>query len=339
MDLEVALAPVDLAAREERVRGHDALGDAPLPEGEHGIRRVVVELPARGARVAHQARDAGMHDGGAPLLQYGARRARGCVEGVEEVLAVTAEVPDLERVAVGLEALDAPAVLRTHRDRDLVVGDHDQQGQLPEARRVHRLVEVALGRGAIADDAHREAVLARELEPPRVACSLAELHAHRALHRHDSDLRPAQMHHHLAATGVGIGRPGERLTEVGLLEVGLLPQVGGHRGERVAPVVAEQPQVAWLVALLSDHAVERHGGRCAVHLLPWTADPELDAIAPRLHGHGGDDRCSRLEGHFVRLANLGRCQARPHLHRLGHRCPRLLVWRRYRGSHRFTPRV
>lgn len=57
-------------------------------------------------------------------------------------------------------ALDAPR----HRDRPLVVVDHEEHRQLPGARHVQRLEEIALAGGAVAAGGHRHPVFAADAE-------------------------------------------------------------------------------------------------------------------------------------------------------------------------------
>jgi hypothetical protein len=304
VDLEVALAPIHLGAPEHGALRHHALAAQPVAELQQRIALLVLELPARRAGVPHQPGHRRVEHRGAALRQHRPRARHSGLPRPEEVVAVALEVLKPERLRVSLEALNPASVLRLDRDRDVVVGHHDDQRQPPQAGRRHRLVHVALGGGAVAHDRHRQPRLAPQLQPPRVPTRLAELHPDRALHRHQPDVRCAQVHHHLPPARVRVRHAPERLPKIRLDEVFPAPQRGRHRRQRVAPVVAKVRQGPRLIALLAHHPVKSQRRGRPVDLFARPPNPELHALAARLHRHRRDDRRPRLQRHFVRLPQL-----------------------------------
>src|SRR5262245_43406862 len=66
-----------------------------------------------------------------------------------------------------------------HRDRPLVVVDHEHDGQLLDAGEIHGLVDIALGGGAVAQQADGDARLSAQLDGVGDAGGVRRLRAHR----------------------------------------------------------------------------------------------------------------------------------------------------------------
>ena len=144
--------------------------------------------------------------------------------GVEHVHAVAAHAGHAEALAAAVQVGDRGVALERGAHAELVVGDHEDHGQVPQRREVERLAERALVRRAVAEHAERgllgPAVVGGERHAGRqrevaaddpVAAHEAVLeveHVHRAAAAvRDAVLAAEQLGHHL----VGVGAARERV--------------------------------------------------------------------------------------------------------------------------------
>jgi hypothetical protein len=92
----------------------------------------------------------------------GARTVDGlAARGVDREDVVAIHLNARQTVGEGLlrDRLGVRLLLERYRDRPLVVLAHEHDGHVPDAREVERLVEVALGRGAVAEIGHDDDVV------------------------------------------------------------------------------------------------------------------------------------------------------------------------------------
>ncbi len=270
------------------VAGHHVFGaenaavDQGLSEGDQRVVLAQIEGHVGGGAVAVEPREVLHVHHRTPLLvaAVGGTPQGGLVH-VPEVAAVAGEVLETEALGVGLEVDDAAALFGQGADGDAVVGDQHDGGELPHADGVHRVVQVALGGGAVAHDAHGDAIVdALELVAQGVARSLAQLHAHRTLHRQDAHLGQVEVVDHLSAAAHGVGVAAELLTQHALAEVGEPVELAPHRAQRARAVVSHHPKPGGI----GDPGQRQRRSR-AVHLFAGSPDGELDLAT----GHQAHD--------------------------------------------------
>jgi len=270
------VATLALDASQDVVLGEDALlhqlgakGDQRVVlvqvEGDVGRRGVPVE-PGQGMDV---------EQAGPLLLLHVGRRRHGRGVHVLEVAPVRLEVSEAEPLGVGPEVADAPSVFGRSGDGDAVVGDQYDHRELPDARGVHGLVHVPFRGGPVAHDRHRHRVPEPlHLLAEGMARHLAELHTHGRLHGEDAVFREVNVLDHLAPPTHHVGVARELLTQQIQAEIVESVQRAPRGAQAPGPVMRHQREVLWI-----HHAVQRQGGRSAVHLFSGPPDRELH-LAP-----------------------------------------------------------
>ena len=142
--------------------GTRGIGSTPLP-GARAARPVLaagreggVALPAHGLALDERR----PLTGSCPLDALAHRRLDG-----EDVVPVDDRGRHPEAARPVGDVRRRLALRRRHRDRDAVVLADEDERHLPQHRHVHRLEELALARGAVAEEAEHD--LARAAEPAR----------------------------------------------------------------------------------------------------------------------------------------------------------------------------
>src|SRR5215510_6757801 len=115
--------------------------------------RVVAETIGQGLDQARPGAGAGLYD---RIVRRGAHR--------DDVVAVHLLAGKARGNCLLRQRLGRCLQLQRHGDRPLIVVGDEHHGQLVYAGEVHRLPHVALGGGAVAEEAHRDARLLSELE-------------------------------------------------------------------------------------------------------------------------------------------------------------------------------
>ena len=234
--LEHALAQQPLGERVDRV--------ALAPLGDLLLRAVLLRV---GHRVAAEAVGDGLDEDRLPVLARAPDRLAHHVVGLDHVHAVAAQAGYAEALAAAVQVGHRGVALDRGPHAELVVGDHEDDRQLPEGGEVERLAERALVGGAVAEHAQRDLVEALVVGGERhaggerqvaaddpVAAHEAVLeveHVHRAAAAvRDAVLAAEQLGHH----AVGIGPAGQRVAvrAVGRDQVVLVAQRAAGADDR-----------------------------------------------------------------------------------------------------------
>ena len=259
--------------------------------------------------MAAEAVGDGLHEDGLAVLARAPQRLGDHLVGVHDVHPVAAHAGDAVAVAATVQVGLGGVALEGGAHAELVVRDHEDDGQRPQGGEVERLPEGALVRGAVAEDAERRVfrpeVVAREAHPrgEREVAPDDPVAAHEALLRveHVHRAAAALAHAVLAAEQLGHDvvrvRPARERVAVGA--------VGGDQ----VVVVAHRAHGADDGGLLADREVQE------------AADLRLGVHLARALLEAADER-HRLEPLAGRVGLRKRGGARLPLPEVGHGSPR-----------------
>ncbi len=209
-----------------------------------------------GHRVAAEAIGDRLDQHGLALLARLLERLADNRVGVEHVHAVALQAGHAEALAAPVQVGHGGVALERGAHAELVVGDHEDDGQAPQRGEVERLAEGALVGGAVAEHAQRDLLGAAVVGGQRHAGGQREVAADDPVAAHEAVLAVEHVHRAAAAVGHALLAPeqlGHDLVGVGAARERVAVRAVG--GDQVV-LVAHRADGADDRRLLADREVE-----------------------------------------------------------------------------------